>query len=740
MAGPEDFLDVLGPGDHSWLFLTDLEVDQVSLLEAIWCIALIGTGETGLTWPTWRRVDQYFFEMRGEEAGDVFGEMPSYDLSGSASAYGLVWRSEGSFASTIPKDDELVGLTIAGLVQLARHKRPNLLAFADDLVKVIQMLAQESNRIRGESQADADRSLDEFVDWMVPMRPDKAHVTPVEAVGQILQKEGAGVVKVGDIWVARLGGTRLRKYLETDTAAAYLRQVAETVSMPVHPYSGVSNEEEGQPEVAIMQIELEKALWKVGDRLDADAGGFGQVFLASGPSEENAVAKFVKKEPGATRELLIGDFLAGLTNVVPVLDSGEHDGQWVLVMPRADMSLAQRLRQAAPVELAECVHILTDIAQGLASLKGQVVHRDLKPANVLLLGGKWCLADFGIARYAEATTVAETRKFSWTPPFAAPEQWLLEHATAATDIYAFGVMAYLILEGRLPFSGPRAEDFREQHLGQAPSTLTSGTARLRNIVVECLHKAPEARPSAANILARLEKAAVEPALMGAKKLSLLNAEEVSRRAKAHAEKRAAEDENASRERLFKSASQMFESIAQPLLESIEDDAPTASVERNAGADPLFLATLRGAKLGVTRPRQAPPEWGGPFTVIANAAITVHRARRDRSGWLGRSHSLWYCDPREAGSFGWYELAFMPSAFSHGGEVVPYPLEPQSAAVAFSNVMGTEQLAWPVSEIDPDDPSDFLDRWLGWFADAISGSLVMPTTLPDRDPRGSWHRS
>lgn len=489
-----------------------------------------------------------------------------------------------------------------------------------------------------------------------------------------------------------------------------------------------------------VQIELDKAVWQVKERLDADAGGFGQVFLASGPPEKNAVAKFVKKEPGATRELLIGDFLVGSTNVIPVLDSGEHDGQWVLVMPRAEMSLAQRLQRAEPIELAECVQILTDVAKALASLKGQVVHRDLKPANILLLGGKWCLADFGIARYAEATTAAETRKFSWTPPFAAPEQWLLDHATTATDVYAFGVMAYLLLEGRLPFRGPSAEDFREQHLGQEPALLTAGTARLRNIILECLHKAPEARPSAANILARLEKAVVEPALAGAKKLAFLNAEEVSLRAKAHVEQRAAEDENARRERLFKSASQMFESIVQPLLEAIEDNAPTASVQRNAIGDPLFLATLRGAKLGVTRPRQAPVVWGGPFSVIANAVVTVHRARQDKHGWLGRSHSLWYCDPQEAGLFGWYELAFMPSLFSGEGEVVPYAREAQSAAQPFAAVMGIEQLAWPVLAIDQDDPSEFLDRWLGWFADAVGGSLEMPTTLPDRDPHGSWRRS
>lgn len=274
---------------------------------------------------------------------------------------------------------------------------------------------------------------------------------------------------------------------------------------------------------------------------------------------------------------------------------------------------------------------------------------------------------------------------------------------------------------------------------QPPPTPTAGTGRLRNLIMDCLDKAPEARPPAANILARLTKVTVEPALPGARKLALLNQKEVSLRAQAQAEHHAAEDANARRDQLFDSASRMFESIAQPLLESIEDDAPTVSVERNDSGDPLFLATLRGAKLGVTRPRRAPAEWGGPFTVIAEAAITVHRGRQDGSGWLGRSHSLWYCDAKEAGRFGWYELAFMPKLGYGEVEVLPHTLDARLASAAFSDAIGSMQLAWPVTEIERDDPSEFLDRWLSWFADAVSGTLRMPTTLPDREPRGSWRR-
>ncbi|MFE7560821.1 protein kinase [Kitasatospora sp. NPDC057500] len=94
---------------------------------------------------------------------------------------------------------------------------------------------------------------------------------------------------------------------------------------------------------------------------------------------------------------------AGARNVVPVIDQGEHDGQWAIVMPRADKSLGQHLAESGgTLPLDEVVQVLRDVAAALADLDGDVVHCDLKPANILLLDGVWCLADFGMARITDA--------------------------------------------------------------------------------------------------------------------------------------------------------------------------------------------------------------------------------------------------------------------------------------------------------------------------------------------------
>src|SRR5258708_23587349 len=215
-------------------------------------------------------------------------------------------------------------------------------------------------------------------------------------------------------------------------------------------------------------IEL-RGKWKIGQEIIS--GGFGKIYETTDENGSQAVIKLVPKAPGASRELLF-EPISGYPNVIPVLDAGEWKDYYVLVMPRAEKSLRQHLHEAeGKLTMDESLGILIDVAEALAGLQGAVVHRDLKPGNILLYQGHWCLADFGIARYAEATTAADTHKYAFTAPYAAPEQWRIEHATPATDVYAFGVTAFELLQGHRPFPGPDGPDYREQHLYQPPPSL-----------------------------------------------------------------------------------------------------------------------------------------------------------------------------------------------------------------------------------------------------------------------------
>ena len=275
-------------------------------------------------------------------------------------------------------------------------------------------------------------------------------------------------------------------------------------------------------------IKLERQ-WRLGERIGK--GGFAQVYLArseaDAPAVSRAVVKLMPKTPGAQRELLFEE-LDDVPNVVPILDSGEWDDHWVLVMPLAEKSLRDHLDEMGGCLSANAaVKVLVDIAEALVAMEGNIVHRDIKPENVLLLDDLWCLADFGIARYAEATTAPDTLKYAMTHAYAAPEQWREERATSATDVYALSVVAYELLAGRRPFQGPDASDYRRQHLQELPGPLSGIPARLQSLVEECLYKHPQARPVPHNVLTRLKASmqAVSPAasrLQGANALVVRN--------------------------------------------------------------------------------------------------------------------------------------------------------------------------------------------------------------------------
>ncbi len=320
-----------------------------------------------------------------------------------------------------------------------------------------------------------------------------------------------------------------------------------------------------------MKLNLEKE-WQVGEQIGS--GGFGIVRIVTSGSEI-AVAKFIPKEPGAERELLFDD-LQPARNVVPILDSGETEDNWVLIMPKADGSLRDLIEERGPaIGPADVRKILTDVAMALADLATKVVHRDLKPENVLFLAGRWCIADFGIARYAEASTASETHKHAMSLPYAAPERWRSEHATSAADVYAVGIIGYELLAGHRPFLGPSREEFREQHLHSDPAPLEQVDPRLAALIEECLIKAPAARPSPANLLVRLELAASTSSSPGLARLQEANRVHVNDKAAAARAASEAVTEAERRAALLGAAMRGFDAITNTLIETIASGAPSA---------------------------------------------------------------------------------------------------------------------------------------------------------------------
>jgi hypothetical protein len=489
-----------------------------------------------------------------------------------------------------------------------------------------------------------------------------------------------------------------------------------------------------------MKIQGRK-LWTLSDRLGG--GGFGQVFRAQSDDGEQAAAKLVPKAPGAERELLF-EQLSGVPNVVPIIDTAETDVAWVLVMPLAERSLADELAQRGPLPLDEALVALLDIATALSALEGQVVHRDLKPQNVLLLDGNWCLADFGIARYAEASTAPDTRKFAMSLPYAAPERWRGERATSATDVYALAVIAHEVLSGDRPFPGPTDHQFREQHLHAEPPPLQNATSRLAALVEECLFKAPQSRPTPTNLLARLRKAGEASRLPGASSVAAANRAAVAQAAEAAAAHSREQTEQERRAELATAAQAQLKAVSAELLDVLTLEAPAATVTHMPGRG--WKSTLGHASIGLSQPVSAAKgDWGGwqppAIDVISHATISII-IPANRYGWAGRSHSLWYCDAKQEGEYGWFETAFMNTPMLHqapGGQD-PFALTPgEQSAKALWAGMAEYQVAWPFTRLVVGELEELVDRWLGWFAAAAEGSLQRPSTMPERAPEGSWRR-
>lgn len=383
-------------------------------------------------------------------------------------------------------------------------------------------------------------------------------------------------------------------------------------------------------------------------------------------------------------------------------------------MPRADFSLRDRI--GSGISAGEAIAVLIQVAEALEAIAPSIVHRDLKPDNVLFLNGVWALCDFGIARYAEAATASDTRKYSLSAPYAAPEQWRGERATTAADVYAFGVMAYELLSGERPFSGA-SDELRAQHLGEVPSLLP-GNRKLSWIVSECLQKAPEARPSAANLAVRLRRAGVEAQTPGASALAAAQSAVLQERAAEQAQVERTRTERERREALAASARIGFSALVEEIVEFITDSAPATNVER---ADGIVTMELRGARLRVSGLTDSAIRHGA-FDVISSGEIRLESRN------LSRSHSLYYADMGQAGSYSWFELAFMSMAGDFDNE--PRALHPSQGLEAFNRVFGGPQLAWGVLPLEIDDLDRFIDFWAERFGNAAKGQFPRVFNLPD----------
>ncbi|HMD51663.1 MAG TPA: protein kinase [Solirubrobacteraceae bacterium] len=163
-------------------------------------------------------------------------------------------------------------------------------------------------------------------------------------------------------------------------------------------------------------------------------------------------------------------------NIVQVFDSGrdESTGQYFIVMEYIEGSSgAEILRDQGWMEVDEALSMIEQACEGLNyAHRHGVVHRDVKPGNLLRSReGEVKLADFGIAKATEQSSITQVGSVLGTAAYLAPEQARGEEAGPSADLYALGVVTYQLISGRLPYEASSLTELALKQQQEEPPTL-----------------------------------------------------------------------------------------------------------------------------------------------------------------------------------------------------------------------------------------------------------------------------
>jgi eukaryotic-like serine/threonine-protein kinase len=250
-------------------------------------------------------------------------------------------------------------------------------------------------------------------------------------------------------------------------------------------------------------------------------GGMGVVYAGTHPEIGKRVAIKVLAPHAAQDPDLIRRFKEEARavnkirhpNIIDIFAFNQlPDGRHYFVMEYLDgESLTARLERGS-MEFTEMRRLLGQICSALeAAHEAGVVHRDLKPDNIWVATqhkseSRIKLLDFGIAKLNDLTGSKATQAGvpMGTPHYMPPEQGMGRAVDQRADIYALGVVLYQIFAGTLPFDGVTAHEIVFKHVTEPPVPPSRyrpiAPAAMERIILECLEKEPDRRPSTVHAL------------------------------------------------------------------------------------------------------------------------------------------------------------------------------------------------------------------------------------------------
>lgn len=251
-------------------------------------------------------------------------------------------------------------------------------------------------------------------------------------------------------------------------------------------------------------------------------GGMGTVFrVFDTKTEEEIALKLIKPEISSDKKT-IERFRSELTtarkishrNVCRMFDLGEEKGAHFITMEYVPGEDLKSLINRVKLDVGSSIKIAQQVCEGMSEAhRAGVVHRDLKPSNIMIdKDGNARIMDFGIARSPDTKGITKEGLMIGTPEYMSPEQAEAMDLDQRSDIYAFGVILYEMLTGKLPFDGETPLAVVMKHKEQSPEDPRGLNPHippgLSQLILKCLEKEKENRfQNAGEIRTELERVA-----------------------------------------------------------------------------------------------------------------------------------------------------------------------------------------------------------------------------------------
>ena len=216
--------------------------------------------------------------------------------------------------------------------------------------------------------------------------------------------------------------------------------------------------------------------------------------------EGQAIARINEKFPEAPVVKVYEFGKLGSNPVVP----------YIVMEKLKGVSLLDEFKKIGKFPHKRAYRIIKRIAEALmATHKTGVYHRDVTPDNIIIIKSKGKedirLIDFGVAKHEYTSYKTLDGSIAGKPPYMSPEQCKGEKITAKSDIYSLGIIFYMLIEGKPPYSSSNPLEIMKMHENSpVPELSVEIEDSVRTLIRLMLAKKPEERPESVIIISNLE--------------------------------------------------------------------------------------------------------------------------------------------------------------------------------------------------------------------------------------------